>query len=282
MKISAALLLFCLLFACKGQKDSIGEDTVVKVNDKKLTRANLDAILSNKNSEQDSLIITEHYIREWIVDNLLYEQAEKNITDKEMIDQLVQNYRESLVVYQYKEQLVNEKMSKDINREGLINYYEENKEQFPLDRVLIKGLFLKVPEDASGIDNLRKWYKSLTPSNVEQIEKYCLHNAVSYNYVVNNWIDINEVLNTWPINYTADEEKWVKENKYIEKKDDEFIYFLHITDYLLPGDSAPFEYAENAIKEMIINRRKTDFLKQLEEELYQKALRSGQIIFYNE
>jgi len=67
----------------------------------------------------------------------------------------------------------------------------------------------------------------------------------------------------------------------IEKQDYSFFYFLNITDFLSPGDNAPYEYARNTVKEILINQRKIDFLKKTEDDLFKRALDKGEIQYYN-
>jgi hypothetical protein len=254
---------------------------IVQVKDKILTREELEENITSFLSPEDSILAAEHYIRIWIHDNLLYDIARKNSIDKENIDRLVENYRKSLIIYQYQEQLVNERLSKDIGNEVLLNYYKNNQDKFKLDRSLIKGLFLRVPIDAPQIDKIRTWYRSISPTSLANIEKYSLQYSASYDYFFDNWVDLNELMNKWPVNQ-KNELEGVKSNKFMEQKDDNYFYFLHITDYLLPGDNAPFEYAKSTIKEILVNQKKIEFLRKTEEDLYNKALNSGQIIFYNE
>jgi hypothetical protein len=279
-RICTLIVVSFLLVSCK-QKTTVNKDAiVVQIGDKILTREELEENISSSVSPEDSILAVEHYIRVWINDNLLYNVACKNITDKEYINQLVESYRRSLVIYQYQEQLVNEKLSKEIDNETLLEYYKNNKDKFKLDRSLVKGLFLRVPVDAPQIDKIKTWYKSISATSLANIEKYSLQYSANYDYFFDNWVDLSELMNKWPINHKT-EETDIKYNKFIEQKNDKYYYFLHITDYLSPGDNAPFEYAKSIIKEILVNQKKIEFLRKIEEDLYNKALSSGQITFYN-
>lgn len=280
MRLIIVLVIVSLCAVSCVEKRKEENSVIVRVNDKTLTFDELKENIPTNINPEDSLITAEHFIQSWIIDNLLYEKAADNIPDKGRIDQLVENYRRSLVVYQYKEQMINEKLSPDISREEQLQFFEENKDRFQLDRTLIKGLFIRVPRDAQDIDKVRAWSKQATPAALEQIEKYCVKNAAPYNYITDDWVDVNELMASWPINLGAGNE--LATNDFIEKSDDKFYYFLHIIDRLLPGDNAPFDYAQTTIKEILINQKKIQFIKTLEEELYRKALNSGKIEFYEE
>lgn len=283
MRLIISLLIVSLLtVSCKENRNGFKSRTaIVEVNDHVLYRETLEENIPDGISSEDSIIIAEHFIHTWIVEQLLYEVASSNVADEKMIDELVENYRKSLVVYQYKENLVNEKVSRNIGMNEMLNYYNENTDKFKLDRPLVKGLFLQIPVDAPAIDQVRAWSKTLTPASLSSIEKYCVQNALPYNYITEDWVDYAELTLNWPVSY-KNEITVISNNRFIEEKDDKFYYFFHITAYLLPGDNAPFEYAQSAVKEILINQKKIEFMKSMEDDLYHKALGTGKIYFYTD
>ena len=167
--------------------------------------------------------------------------------------------------------------TKNISEKELRSYYEENEDIFKLDKPLIKGLFLRVPVGASDINKARVWCKYPTAAFINNLEKYSVQNAANFDYSDINWMDFNELTNTYPNPLGMPKKK-----TFLEWKDDMYHYFLNISDCLLPGDNAPFQYAEPIVKELLINRKKIDFLRKTENDLYNKALNNGQITFYNE
>ncbi|GHT26521.1 hypothetical protein FACS189432_01090 [Bacteroidia bacterium] len=241
----------------------------------------LDENISHELSPEDSILTAEHFIRTWINDALLYDVASKNIADKEQIERLVNNYRKSLVIYQYQEQLINEKLTKAINEQALLDYYQVNGDKFKLETPLVKGIFLKIPVNAPQMNEIRTWYKSTAPDTREKLEKYSLYNVVTYDYFVDQWMDFAQVAINLPSDF-RNINAILSNNKHIERSDSSYCYFLNITDYRLPGDDAPFEFAKANIQEVLINQQKIEFLKQTEEDLYQRAVKKGEIMFYNE
>ena len=274
-----SLLTFTV--ACNNNLDIKKNNALVKVGNKILYKNILEENIPTGLASEDSIIAAEYFIRSWINENLLYNIALKNINDKEKFERLVESYRKSLLIYQYEEQLVNERLTKEIDEQALYDYYNQNKDKLKLDRTLVKGLFLKVPVNAPQLDEIRVWYKLTTTIARENLERSALNNATSYNYFVDNWLDLNELMVNFPKEQLTRDDLLVR-RKTIEKEDTGYFYFLNITDYLLPGDNAPYEYVKSTIKEILINQRKIDFLKKTEEALYKRAIDKGEIRFYNE
>jgi hypothetical protein len=230
-------------------------------------------------SSADSLIHAENYIKKWIIDKLTDVAAYKNIgDDRAEVDRLVNEYRRSLIRYRYQERLVKDKVSANIGEYDKLRYYEENKEQFTLSENLIKGLFLKVPVNAPKLDEVRKWYRAGNEDALEKIEKYSLQNAVTFDYFNDRWVRFEDYAVKMPQRFT-DPARFLRINDHIEVSDSVFHYFLNISDKLLVGNIAPFDYVEPQIKNMLINRRKIDFLNKFGEELYKDAVKNGTVKF---
>ena len=275
------LTLSVSLFACKKAIQTDEPDALVKVNDRILTRNEVESLIPKGTTSADSLLLAESYIKKWVKDELVLKIAQRNLgSDKETIDKLVDAYRRSLLRYRYQEKLIQEKLSDEIQESDVLTYYDTNKEKFVLDKNLIKGLFLKVPADAPNLSEVKTWYKSGNVASLEKIEKYSIQNAAIYEYFFDKWVDFDEIRNNIP-NQISNPESFLRTNKILEVTDSSFCYLLNIRQVLLKGQVEPFEYAEPRIREILINQRKLDFIKEFEEELYNDALDGGDVIFYS-
>ena len=277
-KIVFVILSLLAFSACKRQTEKASKDAIVAIGNHVLSREELEAYIPKSISTQDSLIAAENFIQLWIQEELIYDIASKNVADKKEIERLVENYRQSLIIYRYQEQLVREKLSKAISQKEIRQYYEEHKENFKLDNPLIKGMFLKIPSNASDIENVRVWYKSAKTKDIESLDKYIVKNAVSYDDFLDHWVDLQSVKDKLPTG--KPDENMLQ--RYIEVQDSSFFYFINIRDYLRPGDFEPIEHAEPYIKEILVNQKKADFIRSVENDLYNEALKKGKIKFHIE
>ena len=98
----------------------------------------------------------------------MYKKALRNIGNKKSIDQQAELYRKELIINQYQQQLIAEKLS-DIPEDSLLAYYEKNKELFPLEAPVIKGIFIQLPTTSSDQADLKKWLSNTTDENLENI-----------------------------------------------------------------------------------------------------------------
>ena len=273
------LLAACLLFACRPELVTKDDDVLVKVHGNLLHRSEVEKLIPSNLSSSDSFLLAENYIEKWIKDVLTFEVAKRNIGREELeINRLVEEYRRSLLRHRYQEYMIRNRLTAEIREYEKVAYYEENIHKFVLGKNLIKGLFLRVPAESPGLADVRKWYKSSNPDDLENIEKFSIQNAAIYDYFYDQWIDFDEMLDRIPIQ-VSNKGQFLKTNKTVDLADSVYCYLLHISEFLLAGNVAPYEYADNQIQEMMINKRKMDFLKKFEEELYQDAIRKGEVIF---
>lgn len=273
------IIIFCF-FACKKPQVAENNDVLVKLNDKVLLKSDVLSLIPKGASSSDSLLLADSYIKKWVKEVLVYEVAQRNLGDEQTdIDKLVDDYRNSLIRYRYQEKLIREKLSSNIKESDMKTFYESNPEKFKLDGNLIKGLFLKIPVDAPNIAQVKEWYKSQSESALEKIEKYSVQYAAVYEYFYDKWVDFDDVMDNIP-DHIANPAAFLKNNKSLEVKDSSYYYLLNIKQYLPAGSIEPYDSAEPEIRDMLVNQRKLEFLRNFEDELYNDALKKGKMTYY--
>lgn len=283
IKIGLQGVCVCLIFlSCKQNIEAVDLDRlpIVTVGDKTLYKGQLDEMMPLNYLKADSAVIAERHVRIWIDNILLYDKARQNISDRQRIEEMVEDYRRSLTIHSYQEDILSTKMASDVSEGKLKEFYDANKDVLKLDAPIIKGLYLKVPLESPEVNNFKKWYSTGKDKEIENIEKNALQHAVGYELFYNRWVDLDNILSMMPIN-VSDKNDFLKQNSKVNVSDSSFVYLLHIKEYKVKGDVAPFEYIEKDIKKAIVELDRNQFLKQIEEDLYDKALADETIKFYN-
>ena len=272
-----AIVLLC---ACKPQYDHKGKTPLVEVAGNFLYEEDLRLALPLNLTSQDSALFVERFIKNWVEETLFFQKAEGNIPDSERVLELVENYRRSLITHTYQLELVSQKLSGEITEEEIADYYEKNKSLFLLNEPIVKGLFIKVPLHAQGLSDVRKWYKKNTQEAVENLEKYSLRNAVTYDYFYDYWKQVKDIAAVMPLKDVVTENNYLDTHRDIEQKDTAFHYFLHIEDFQGVGKEKPLDFVREEIKEILINLKQADFINRVKDELYQEASEDNQINYY--
>lgn len=278
------LLLLSALFtfvSCDSEITHKGKTPLVSVDKEYLYKEDVDLLFSTNRPAMDSVQFVNKYVTHWLEDILFYRMARRNVADSKEIDRLVENYRKSLFLNIYQDRLVKQQLVREITDNEIAAFYEQNKEMFVVEEPLMQGLYLKVSKKAPKLASVRRWYKSQKETDAEQLENYSYTNAVVYDYFVDVWRPLSEIAAKMPI--TADDLlQRLKRDECIEFNDSAYIYFVNATMLARKGEQLPLELASAEIKELLINSLKADFIKEVQKSLYDEALLSGEVKFYDD
>lgn len=273
------LILGWLLGACTETHDHKGRTPLVELKGYFLYQEDLHAVLPAALSKEDSLQFAERYIHNWVENTLLYEKAQHNIPDGAEIDKQVENYRRALIMHTYQQALISQKLGRDISDNDLKAYYDSNLAAFKLEKPLVKGLFIKVPLQATGINQVRRWYRDDSQEAVEELEKYQMQHAVKYEYFYDKWFSAADVLSWMPLQQEKAED-YLDKHRQVELKDTAFYYFLNIREFRQAGEQEPFELARTQVKDMLLNMKQVQFMEKVKDDLYKQTEEKNEIKYY--
>ena len=258
------------------------KEPVARVGEHYLYRSDLAEILPANVSTDDSILITDDYISRWVKQELMIQKANENLTAAQKdVSKELEEYRNSLIIYRYKNELIQQRMDTVVTEQQIEDYYENNKSAFNLDRCIVKAVFVKIPTELANPSLLKEMAKDDSKEGQEELRDYCTQYAKSFQIALDNWIDF-QVLNRNLPEHVDDPEAFVTHNREKEMNDSNYYYLVSIHDYMLANDLAPIEFVENNIKNLILNQRKIRFLKELEDNIYTEAERQNKYTIYSD
>jgi hypothetical protein len=142
----------------------------------------------------------------------------------------------------------------------------------------VRGLLLVVPKNAPKLENIRFWARKGDDASLENIEKYSLQNAISYNYY-QKWTPFSEVAKVLP-KTTDDPQALVTRYKFYETSDSAKCYFFNIDDYRTANQQQPYEIAKAQIVELMYFQTKSEFINNFNDELYRDAVKNKLVTFF--
>ena len=259
---------------------------LVAVGDHILWKEQVIEVIPKGLSEEDSLQYAEHFIHNWIVEVLVYQQALKNIRDIKEIDRKVEDYRKSLILQTYLNNLTSERVSSTVPEAEIKAYYERSDNGLQLTESIIKGFVLKVSANANDLKKFKDLCKNeaagtTSTEMIDAIEKYCVGNASVYEYFYDRWEPLKRILEIIPVPAVDDESEFLKNNSFVEFQDSTFFYFLNIKDYLTTNDKPPYEFSRKQINDILSNQKRFAFIKEIENDLYNEAMQQDKIKLYD-
>jgi hypothetical protein len=277
--ISCILILF--LVSCSGRTNNQGEEPLVKVGEKYLYRSDLPVVSGTGLTADDSSRMQNTFIEKWVKSQLLLQKAELNLpeVDQDVSEQL-EEYRKSILIYKYQQMLLKQELDTTVTKEQVEEYYGTHSSGFVLNKPVVRGLFMQILRPAPDLDKVRGWCRSENPESLKKLEDYCNQYAARFEFAPEGWIPFDRIQSVIPAKTGFGD--WVlRAYKLYESQDTSSVYILAIKDYRLPGSVSPVELVENNIRNILLNKRKIEFLSTIESDLYNNAVSRNQVEYYN-
>jgi hypothetical protein len=270
----AFIAVFFLLFACRNEKNAKERIAVAQIGNVILYYDEIPNLIQRGINEADSVALIQNYINKWAKRELVLQKAEENLTPelKDEIDSQTELTRANLVIYQYQRQMMLEKMDTTISESELENYYTTNESSFILNSNIVKALFIKLPVETPNLEKIKVLIRSNEQKDIQQLETYSYQFAETYDDFGEKWVGMNRIALELG-DEIVNEESFLKRNSYYETSDSSSVMLLSIRDYRLRSSLAPYEYVRDDIKRIIWNTRRFDFIQDLENGIYNDALK---------
>lgn len=283
MKISVLHLLifvFFTLFAI-GCQVKQADQSVARVGEEFVFVKDIEGILGESVSKEDSLSIVRAYLDQWARKKLLYKQALKNINSDQLaeLEKLVEQYKTDLIVKKYFENLMGSKVDTTITHRQMVDYYNQNKENFRTHQALIQMRFVQIPKNHPNFESVVSKFQNFQKKDISywqntqmQLKSSALNDSV--------WIDMNQVYLKLPFLNAENKNNYIVPQKTSIFEDSLDAYYLKINKVIEANQITPFDYLKPTIKEILLNQRQQTFIKQFEKEIIKDAIKNNTYEIY--
>ena len=223
-KILIFLIFLMLTVACF---NSNNQRVIASVNEKDLLLS--EVIKEMPEFTKDSSFFIDSYIKIWARKQLMIYHAEINLssglTDYE---KQIQEYRESLLIYAYQQELINQNFDTTITSQDILEYYNRYREEFKLVKNIFIGRYITVDKSAPSLKDLSKWYKSDNEESAEKLVDYCQQFAKEYYLTDSSWQYFSNINDRLP-NLISEEEYFLQHTKGVWFEDEIYRYYIFLT-----------------------------------------------------
>jgi len=278
----ALLLVLSLLLggscAKDQQEEPEGNRRLAKVHNQTLYLSEMDGMFPDNATAQDSQVIIEAYTFRWIQEALLLHEAERNIPKDLNIDQLVRDYRASLIRNSYENMLMEQFLESNITQEELLEFYEENKKQYQLETPIIRCNFVKVPLPVPNAGQLRDLWNSTAPEDDTLLLAYANNYAEAHILEDSTWHRVEDIAKELPEGTLTTGN--ISSRRDLSLRDNEYQYYLRIFELKNRKEIAPFSFIEEQARKVILRKRRMELLEEKKQDMYEIELRKGNIETY--
>jgi hypothetical protein len=268
----ATIAFSCKSFSSKG-KDK--ENAIARVYDKYLYKDDLKGIIPAGTSANDSVETTVAYINNWVRQELLLKQAEDNLDESNSdFSKQIEQYRNSLVVYAYESELVKQKLDTVIPQSQIEDYYKKNQSNFHLRENIVQASYVIINKNSPVATKVKALLTSNNQANRDKLQTLCQENGADCMINSDTWMSFADLTRKIPLT-VDDQDEFLSKNKYYEVKDSITLYFVAISAYKSKESISPLNFEIDNIRAILLNKRKAELLSQMEDDLFNDAVKKN-------
>lgn len=274
-------VLVVLAGACTLVSNMVHDDEVVaRVGKDKLYKSDLEKVIPDMISPEDSTSLAARYINSWAMDRLYSAVAGRELSKAEIdVSEELEEYRISLVKYRYEQRYIADRLDTLVTDEQIADYYGDHQADFVLTRPVLKVRFIDIMRDSKYVSETLRLIRKDDYQSLQQLDTIAKTAALKYFDASDSWMDAAELASEFGLDWkdlmSMQRDDMIK----YEPKDRGDVMVAYIYDVVNSG-AAPVEYVTPSIRDIIISDRKHELVKGLEQDLLDRALESKEFEIY--
>jgi hypothetical protein len=267
-------MALALVAGCQYLAKNATDDTILaKTSSAVLTKQQVDKLIPDNLKGADSVQFVQNYVDKWIHNRLMLERAIANIDADgyASIENMVNDYRTALLVYKYQQLYIEQNLDTLIPDSQIADHYDKYGNNFLLDSCAVKAIFVQIPNTSPDANKIRNLVRNNRPDDLTKLEEYCYKEAVSFD-AGTDWRYLHNVVRQMPNGSIADPKAAAKNGRFVEAHDSIYNYYLIVKEFRDVNEQAPLVFAKEKIREILLNHRKSDLIRNLEIKIYVDAV----------
>lgn len=279
MKKNSYRLVLCLMFfawfaGCKELPNPFeGERVLARAGKETLRQMDVEKVFPGGIAGADSVKWVESYVDRWVRDNLKLYEARRLFGENAADEELVQAYRNSLMLRRLEQHFIENAPSGDLYTEKeLRDYYNTHKGDFILDRSIVRGRVVGFPSDFRQKSRLRELFAGPSSAdNRAELEAMVGKNRFVF-HDAGDWTEYPSFLAMLPTRRSESYDHFLSRSGIQEMTDGDTTWWFVISDARTPGSSAPYEMVDAMVRFAVSARRKKEIVRTAEDSIFRIAI----------
>ncbi len=254
-----------------------GGRVVAAVGERNLRMGEIMAILPEDMQGRDSSEFVVAYVNRWIARQIKVREAERIFSSSvQDIEAMVSSYRQALLTRKLDQYYINTSKEPPFEQTDVLKYYNANMNSFRLEKPIVKGRILQIPNDYSDIKQLKSLMSSPSEENQLNLTSICEKSSeFRYSEFLTTWIPYEDFMAMLPVVRGSSSDVYMKRDGVQELKGVDYHYLFDITGYRSAGYVSPLEVVEPQIRAQLTSNYQRDLIRRREDELTKSANRSN-------
>ena len=275
MKLFGFLCSLLVLLSCSKENSKNKADAIARVNNEYLYSSDLENLVPAGTPKKDSIAIVKDFITRWATQQLLMNNANKNISKSKQIelDELINQYKIDLYSKAYLEQLVITKIDTVITNEEIEKYYNTNKSNFKANSPLVKLRYISLVKGNNKLATISAKFSSFKSKDKKDLKNLAIQ-FKDYAFNDSIWVDIDQVYERLPFVNKENVTKYIDTGISYQYVDSTSVWLVKVKDMVHKNEVVPLSYILPTIQ-IILNKRKTDLINKIQTEITNDAIKDN-------
>lgn len=276
MKVFGCICCLFLLLSCGKENSKNKTDAIARVKNEYLYLSDLENLVPAGIPKKDSIAIVKDFINRWATQQLLIDNANKNISKSKQIelDELINQYKMDLYSKAYLEQLVVTKIDTVITNEEIEKYYNINKNNFKANSPLVKLRYINLVKGNNKLASISAKFSSFKSKDKKELKNLAIQ-FKDYAFNDSIWVDVNQVYERLPFVNQDNVAKFIDVGISYQYADSSSVWLVKVRDMVQKNNVVPLSYISPTIKQIILNKRKTDLINKIQTEITNDAIKDN-------
>lgn len=273
-------LLCSILVSCEPAAKTSDSPPVVKVGERELSKEEFRQLNFIPGTAKDSLQMAKKILERWAQDELFYQEAQKKLFDEDLnVTAEIEKFKKELINYRYEIKLIENNLDTTVTKVEIEDYYNSNPENFVLKDNIVKVNYVKIPLASKALDKIKRCIYSANPKDKEQLVSLCQQYAENYFINDSTWLLLEDVKKEIPPLKDLPEYNFYTGRSF-DYSDALNYYYLRIKEIKVKNTLSPLNFETKNIKNILLNRRKMQLIKEYKQQLFEKAKADNTLKIY--
>jgi hypothetical protein len=245
-----------------------GERVVARAGKNELRVMDVEAVFPVGITCADSVRWVENYVDRWVRDQLKLQEASRLFGDDAADEELVEAYRKSLALRRLEQHYVSKAGGDLYSDKDIQTYYNAHKNDFILDRTIVKGRLVAFPTDFRQKSRLKELMSGVAG---DELKAMVAKNNFAFREM-NDWIEFQQFLDLLPTRRNENYDSLLGHGGVQEMIDGGRTWWFIFTETRSAGATAPLERVSEVVRQTVATRRRAEIIKQSEDSLYNNAM----------
>ena len=282
--IIAGPFIVTALFACSPKQPELPETPqpvlLAQVFDYKLYYDDIKDLLQGYAGPEDSIQQVRSITDHWVRSRLLLVEAEKNFPKEANMTKLLEDYRQSLLMHFFEQQVIEKRLDTIITEQDLVQYYEANKEQHKLESGIVRGYYFKIKRPQQRSDKILTWWKTFPEQHYREVMDYMGKQAKTNWSDTTQWNELNVLVQLFPEGTLSASS--IRSNRGVVREDRDYVYLCYPLEVYQQQEIAPLSRIRQQAARYIIHQRELELLERIKKEIYDRDIQHERVKNYTQ